>query len=149
MHRYTSCHSFICRINTMSLNSKLYEVVSYIQYNKAWEMIYTLLKLPFPCLMVISISYGNRSGMEKSFYYSSMTKISIIKSSSDLDNKWLFPVSSSLYFKVWSSSDSDTEEEYNIDTDYPEIISINIIFLFSVTIWRTPYLLRWWARYWE
>ena len=46
-----------------------------------------------------------------------MTKISIIISSSDPDNKELFPVSSSSYFKLWISSDIDTEEEENIGTD--------------------------------
>ena len=48
-----------------------------------------------------------------------MTKISIIKSSSDLENEEIFPVFSLSYLKVWSSSDSDTEEEHNIDTDDP------------------------------
>ena len=49
-----------------------------------------------------------------------MTKLSIIKSSSDLDNKELFPVSGSSSQKVWNSSDSDTEDgEDNIDTDDP------------------------------
>ena len=51
-----------------------------------------------------------------------MTKVSIIKSLSDLDNKELFPVSTSSCLKVWSSSYSDTGEEDNIDTDDPEII---------------------------
>ena len=46
-----------------------------------------------------------------------MTKIYIIKSSSDLDNKQLFTVSGSSSQTVWISSDSDTEEEENIDTD--------------------------------
>ena len=49
-----------------------------------------------------------------------MTKISIIKSSADIDNKELFPVSSSSSFKVRISSDSYTEEEENIDTDDPD-----------------------------
>ena len=49
-----------------------------------------------------------------------MTKISIIKSSTDLDNKELLPVSVSSSQKVWISSDSDTEEKENIDTDDPE-----------------------------
>ena len=49
-----------------------------------------------------------------------MTKSSIIKSSYDLDNKELFPVSSSSSLKVCSSSYSDTEEEENIDTDDTE-----------------------------
>ena len=48
-----------------------------------------------------------------------MTKISIIKSSTDLDNKVLFPVSGSSSQKVWNLSDSDTEEEENIENDDP------------------------------
>ena len=51
-----------------------------------------------------------------------MTKVSIINSSSDLDNEELFPLSTSSCLKLWSSSYSDTEEEENIDTDDPEII---------------------------
>ena len=47
-----------------------------------------------------------------------MTKISIIKSSTDLDNKELFPVSGSSSQKVRNSSNSDTEDGLeNIDTD--------------------------------
>ena len=46
-----------------------------------------------------------------------MANISIIKSSSDLDNKELFPVSCSSYPKVWSLSDSENEYEEKIDTD--------------------------------
>ena len=49
-----------------------------------------------------------------------MKNISIIKSSTDIDNKELFPVSSSSSHKVCILSDSDTEEEENIDTDGPE-----------------------------
>ena len=59
--------------------------------------------------------------MEKLFYYARMTKISIIKSSSDIYNKELFPVSGSSSQKLWISTDSDTEEEENIDTDGPDI----------------------------
>ena len=56
--------------------------------------------------------------MDKVFYYSRMTKISITKSSTDIDNKELFPISRSSSQKVWKSSNSDTEdEEENIDTD--------------------------------
>ena len=65
--------------------------------------------------------------MDKVLYYARITKISIIKSSSDLDNKELFPLSSSSYLKVWSSSDSDTEEEENIDTDDKEIIDSDML----------------------
>ena len=81
--------------NTTSLNSKLYKVVSYIQYNKAWERIYVLLKIIFPCLWFLHLSDIKISVMYKLLYYARMTKISIIKSSSDLDKKYLFPVSSS------------------------------------------------------
>ena len=31
--------------NTISLNSKISKVVSYIQYNKAWERIYVILRI--------------------------------------------------------------------------------------------------------
>ena len=65
--------------------------------------------------------------MDKVLYYARITKISIIKSSSDLDNKELFPLSSSSSLKVWSSSDSDTEEEENIDTDDKEIIDSDML----------------------
>ena len=60
--------------------------------------------------------------MDKVFYYAGMTNISIIKSSSDIDNKELLPVSSSSSFMVWISSDSDTEQEENIGTDDPDSI---------------------------
>ena len=36
--------------STMTLNSKLSKVVSYIQDKKAWERINALLKILFPCL---------------------------------------------------------------------------------------------------
>ena len=49
-----------------------------------------------------------------------MTNISIIKASTDLDSEELFPVSGSSSQKAWISSDSDTEEEENIDTYDPE-----------------------------
>ena len=39
--------------NTMSLNSKISKVVSYIQYDKAWNRIYLLLKIMFPCIWVL------------------------------------------------------------------------------------------------
>ena len=52
-----------------------------------------------------------------------MTKISIIKSSTDIDNKELFPIYGSSSQKVWKSSDRDTEDrEENIDTDDPDSI---------------------------
>ena len=104
---------------TMSLNSKISKVVSYIQYNKAWKRIYVLLKIFFPCLRVICLAGSKKLVIDKVLYYSRIAKISVIKSSSDLDNKELFPVSISSSFKVWISLDSDTEEEENIDTDDP------------------------------
>ena len=72
--------------------------------------------------------------MYKVFYYARITKIAIIKSSSDIDNKELLPVSSSLSQKLWISSDSDTEEEDNIDTDDPESIDSDILESLSSSI---------------
>ena len=51
-----------------------------------------------------------------------MTNISTIKSSSDLDNKELYPLSILSYFKVQILSYSDNDEEESIDTDDPESI---------------------------
>ena len=65
--------------------------------------------------------------MDKVFYYARMTNISIIKSSSDIDSKELFPVYGSSSQKVWILSDSDTEEEENIDTDDPESIDSGML----------------------
>ena len=73
--------------NTMTLNSKLSKVVSYIQVKKAWERIYVILKILFPCLRTLRLADSNKVGMDKVLYYSRMTNISIIKSSTDLDNK--------------------------------------------------------------
>ena len=39
--------------STMTLNSKLSKVVSYIQDKKAWERIYVPLKILFPCLRTL------------------------------------------------------------------------------------------------
>ena len=65
--------------------------------------------------------------MEKVFYYSIMTKISLIKSSYDTDKEELFSVSRSQYLKLCSSLGSETEEEENIDTDDPESIDSYIL----------------------
>ena len=73
--------------NTMTLKSKLSKVVSYIQDKKAWDRIYVLLKILFPCLCTLRLANSNKVGMYKVFYYSRMTKIPIIKSSTDLDTK--------------------------------------------------------------
>ena len=70
-----TCYS--TEFNTISLNSKLSKVVSYIKDNKAWKRNYVLLKLLFPCLWVLSIVDSNKSVMDKVFYCSRMTKISI------------------------------------------------------------------------
>ena len=131
MHRYLRMRKALlgtvssAEFNTMALNSKLSKVVSYIQDKKAWERIYVLLKILFPCLLTLRFAYSNKAGMDKVFYYSRMSKISIIKSSiikssTDLDNKEKFPVSGSSSQKLWISSDSDTEYKENIDTDVPE-----------------------------
>ena len=108
--------------NTMSLNSNFSKVVSHIQDNKSWEWIYVLLKIISLCLWVFLLADSNKAMMDKVFYYSRMTKISIIKSSYDLDNNEVLSISKSSYLKVWSSSDSDTEEEDNIDTEYLDSI---------------------------
>ena len=63
-----------------------------------------------------------------------MTQMSIIKSSTDLDNKELFPVSSSSSQKVWISSDSDNEEEENIDTDGPESSDSDMLESLSLSV---------------
>ena len=79
------------------------------------------IEITFPCIFTLRLADSNKSGMDKEFYYSTMKNISIIKSSTDLDNKELFPISCSPSQKVWKSSDSDTEdEEENIDTDDPD-----------------------------
>ena len=101
MHRYLRMKkSLIATVsssefNTITLNSKLYKVVSYIQDNKTWERIYVLLKIIFLCVLVLRLADSNKSGMDNIFYYYRMTKIFIIKSSSDIDNEELFPVSGS------------------------------------------------------
>ena len=77
----------------MALNSKVPKVVSYIHDSKAWDTIYVILKLRPPCLWLICLDVINKAGMDKVLYYTRMTNISIIKSSSDLDNKELLPVS--------------------------------------------------------
>ena len=54
IHRYLLMRKALLAIfssaefNTMALKSKLSKVVSYIQDNKAWEIIYMLLKIFFP-----------------------------------------------------------------------------------------------------
>ena len=65
---------------TMALNSELFKVVSYIQDKKYWERIYVLLKLLSPCVCTLRLADSNKAGMDKVFYYSRMTKISIMKS---------------------------------------------------------------------
>ena len=72
--------------------------------------------------------------MYKVFYYDRMTKISIIKSSSDIDNKELFPLSGSLSQKVWISSDSENKQEDNIGTDDTEIIDSDTLEILSFSV---------------
>ena len=97
---------YSAEFNTMTLNSKLSKVVSYIQNQKAWERIYVLLKILFPCLCNLCIAYRNKAVMDKVFYYSRMKKIYMIKLSYDIDNEQLFRLSDSSSQKVWISSDS-------------------------------------------
>ena len=72
--------------------------------------------------------------MEKVFYYSQLKKISIIKLSTDLDNKELLPVSVSSSQKVLISSDSDTEEKENIFIDYPESSDSDMLEILSLSV---------------
>ena len=51
--------------NSMVLNSKLYKAVLYIQDNKAWEVIYFLLKLIFHFLQLIFLDDINKAGVGK------------------------------------------------------------------------------------
>ena len=99
-------------------------------------MIYVPLKILFPCLRVLCLADSNKLGIDKVFYYARMTKISIIKSSSDLDNKELLLVSSLSSFKVCISSDSDTWEEYNIDNDDPEIIYSDMLKILTSSVYK-------------
>ena len=73
--------------------------------------------------------------MDKVLYYSRMTKVSIIKPSTDIYNKELFPISRSSSQKIWKSSDSDTEnEEENIDTDDPDTSDSDLLESLSSTV---------------
>ena len=115
MHRYLRMIKSLlvtvssAEFKTISLNSKLSKVLSYTQYNEVLEMIYVLLKILFNCLRFCYFIEQLKKGMDKVFYYSRITKIPIFKSSSDLDNEELFPVSISSSFKVCILSDNDTE----------------------------------------
>ena len=101
MHRSFSMRKVLlatfssAEFNTMLLKLEISKVVSYIQDNKYWEGIYVILKILFPLIFFIRLADSNKVWMDKIFYYARMTKISIIKSSSDLDNKEIFPVSRS------------------------------------------------------
>ena len=51
--------------NSIALNSKHSKVVSYIQGNKAWERIYIISKLLFPCRWVLHLADSYKSGVYK------------------------------------------------------------------------------------
>ena len=86
IHRYMRMRKSLiatvssAELNTMSLNSKLSKVVSYIQDDKYQEGIYVIFKLLFPRILVLHIEDSQKSGMEKVFYNYRMTRISITKS---------------------------------------------------------------------
>ena len=46
--------------NTMTLNSKLSKVVSYIQDKKAWERIYVLLKIRFLVFVLFDLKTATK-----------------------------------------------------------------------------------------
>ena len=73
------------QFNSMVLNSNISKVVSYIQYNKLWERIYVIFKLLPAFISALHTDDSNNTGMEKDYYYSITTKISILKSSSNLE----------------------------------------------------------------
>ena len=93
MHRYLRMRKSLlatvssAKFNTITLNSKLSKLVSYIQDKKAWGGVYVLLKILFPSLHTLRLVDSNKAGMDKVLSYSKITKISIIKSSTDIDNK--------------------------------------------------------------
>ena len=60
-------------------NTKFTKAVKYIHDNKSWERCYVLLKIIFPCLIVLRLADSNPEGMEKVYYYSRMTKQCIEK----------------------------------------------------------------------
>ena len=66
IHRYSRTRKallatvYSAELNTMPLNSKFSKVVSYIQ-----DRIYVILKMFFPCISVLCLADGNKSGMEK------------------------------------------------------------------------------------
>ena len=93
-----------------------------------------LLKIFFPCLCVLCLVDSNKAVMDKVLYYTRMTKISIIKASSGIANKELFPVSSSSSFNVCISSDSDTENSGNNDTDNSDSIDSDMLEILSSSV---------------
>ena len=98
---------------------------------------YVLLRLIFPCLRTLRLADSNKAGMDKVFYYSRMTKIYIIKSSNDLDNKELFLIYNSSSQTIWKSSDSDTEdEEENIDPDTSESDMLESLSTTVCNLWK-------------
>ena len=55
-------------------NNKFTKAISYIHDNKSWERCYVLLKIIFPRLIVFRLVDSNLAGMDKVYYYLSMTK---------------------------------------------------------------------------
>ena len=66
--------------NCMTLNSKLYQVVRYINGNTYWKRCYVLIKPLLPCLRVIRLDESNLAVTEKINYYFRTTKLYIQKS---------------------------------------------------------------------
>ena len=81
-------------------------------------------------------------------------RLSIIKSSYDLDNKEVFLVSSSSSLKLWISSDIDTEEEESISNDDADSSDSDILEILSSSVcklWEkiqlhinTNFVVTWW-----
>ena len=98
------------QLNSVVLNSKLPKVVSYIQYNKYWESIYVILKIILSCIWLLCLDDDSKSGMDKVYYYSKMTNIPTFKSSTNINNKELLPVSGSSILIIYYSSLSIFDE---------------------------------------
>ena len=70
---------------SITTTTKLTKAVKYIHDDKSWERCYVLLKILFPCLIVIRLADSNLSGMDKFYYHPIMTKHCIEKTRSDLE----------------------------------------------------------------
>ena len=71
--------------------------------NKSWERCYVLLKIIYPCLIVLCLENSNQEVMEKVHYYIYYKKIlpDII-----------------LTYNIGNMSDDESDEEESLSNDY-------------------------------